>query len=68
MHINAMNTSNYLKNSSICLRLFEKGEVELDQPDLDFFKNCIDSNRSAPDFLRTAAMNEIIAQTKEVEK
>lgn len=58
-HLMSMNTGNALKNTSICLRIFEKGEVELDQPDLDFLEAAIKKCQTAPDYLIAAALEEI---------
>lgn len=55
-YLNSMNTGNALKNTSICLRIFEKGEIELDQSDLEFLKRNLTGCQTAPDYLIAAAL------------
>lgn len=65
-HLHQMNTGNSIKNESILLRIFEKGEVELDKPDLDFLEQNINTCRTAPDYMISPAIN-IIKQAKAAE-
>ena len=57
-------SGNPMKMDSICTRIYEKGEVELDQQDLDFLKSAIRSNRIGNDLILSAALSEIENQTK----
>jgi hypothetical protein len=59
LHLHQMNTGNSIKNESILLRIFEKGEVELDKPDLDFLEQNINTCRTAPDYMISAAIKQI---------
>lgn len=63
MFLYSMNTGNPLKSTSILTRLYEQGEVELDQPDLEFLETIITNCRNAPDYMTSKAL-EIIAKAK----
>ena len=59
LHLHSMNTGNSIKNESILLRLFEKGEAELDDSDLDFLEQNIKKCQTAPDYMIAMALAEI---------
>lgn len=57
-------SGNPMKMNSICTRIYEKGEVELDDQDFEFLKSAIKSNRIGNDLILSAALSEIEIQTK----
>lgn len=66
-YLSSMNTSNYLKNNIICTKMYENGEIELDEVDLAFLEKNINECRTAPDYLRASASN-CIKEAKEKSK
>jgi hypothetical protein len=60
-------TSNPAKNMSICLRLHDQGELELDDHDLEFLKSTINQCQTATDLLIGTVLKEIEEQTKKAE-
>lgn len=52
------------KMMSICLRLYDFGEAELDEADLAFLKTNIESSSELRDFLVATALEEIENQTR----
>jgi hypothetical protein len=68
LHLHSMNTGNSIKNESILLRIFEKGEIELDGPDMEFLEQNIKRCQSAPDYMVAKALSIISeAKAKKVE-
>jgi hypothetical protein len=62
-HLHSMNTGNSIKNESILLRIYEKGEIELDLPDMEFLEQNIKRCQSAPDYMVAKALS-IISEAK----
>lgn len=60
-------SSNPAKMMSICLRLHDQGEVELDDTDLEFLKNAINQCQAVTDLLIATVLDEIGKQTKKGE-
>lgn len=52
-------SANPIKMTSICLRLHDVGELELDEADFNFLKSSIENCRLASDMLIAAALNEL---------
>lgn len=52
-------SANPIKMTSICLRLHDVGEVELDETDFNFLKNAVENCKIASDMLVAAALNEL---------
>lgn len=59
-----INSGNAAKNMSIALRLHDKGEVELDESDLEFFKSSIKKINNLTDLVIYEVEKEIEAQIK----
>ena len=58
------NSGNATKMMSICIRLVERGEVELDDSDIEFFKVAVKNCRTATDLVLAQVHKEIDMQLK----
>lgn len=57
-------SENSLKMNSICERLYESGEIELDEADLEFFRKNVEKCPLAADRLRGVVLREIANQSQ----